>query len=146
MAKRKHHKRTHRRKRMGAIGTGMLAQIGGVAAGAVAAQFLKKFLPDSVNPKLKAGIQVAAGVVFPKLVKGNFGQNMGAGMIAAGAVNLATEFNIGGVGEDQLLLPVSVGAADTDSVSVIAGQDEFAMAGMDADSVSVIAGMDEEDY
>lgn len=144
MARRKHRKSySRRRRRMGAVGGGMVTKIAGVAAGAIAAQFVKKFLPDTLGDKAKAGIQVAAGVVLPRIMKSQLGESLGAGMIAAGAVNLATSFGIGGIGEDQLLLPVSVSGAE-DNMSVIAGND-FAMAG-EEDNLSVIAGMEEDEY
>lgn len=142
MARRKRHtKKTHRRRRsIGAISGGM-GKIAGVAAGAVAAQFLAKFIPVE-NEKLKAGIQVAAGVFFPKLVKGSTGEALGAGMIAAGAVNLAKSFNIAGIGEDDFMLPVSVNGIG-DNMEVIGADEDRVLTGLGADDLSVIAGMDE---
>ena len=145
MARRKKTKSYRRRRKMGAIGGDFLQKIGGVAAGAIAAQFVSKALPDTMNDKIKAAIPLAAGIFLPRVMKGTLGESLGAGMVAAGAINLAKSFNIGGVCEDQLLLPVSVGAA-TDDLSVIAGNDSYAMAGDDtSDDLSVIAGMDEEE-
>lgn len=140
MAKRKTHKKKHsRRHSMGAAGA--VNKIAGIAAGAVAAQVLAKFLPIE-NEKYKAGIQVAAGVVFPKVMKGALGEALGAGMIAAGAVNLAKSFNIGGIGEDdsQLALPVSVGA---DDLSLIAGDGSYNDSVLAGEDLSVIAGMED---
>jgi len=144
MAKRKKTKSYRRRRSMGAVGGGMLQKIGGIAAGAIVAQFVDKALPDTMNEKLKAAVPLAAGIFPPKVLKGALGESLGACMVAAGAMNLAKQFNIGGVGEDQLLLPVSVGATE-DSLSVIAGNDNYAMAGAGEDDLSVIAGMEEDD-
>lgn len=145
MAKRKKTRSYRRRRKMGAIGGDLLQKVGGVAAGAIAAQFVAKALPDTMNEKIKAAIPLAAGIFLPKVMKGTLGESLGAGMVAAGAIKLAQSFGIGGVGEDQLLLPVSVGAA-TDELSVIAGNDSYAMAGDDtSDDLSVIAGMEEDE-
>jgi len=138
--RRKSHKRkTHRRSKMSGIGGSMLSNIAGVAVGAIAATYLKKFIPIE-NAKIKGAIQVAAGVLTPKFIKGAMGSSIGAGMVAAGALSLGSEFGIGGIGEDSLLLPVNVG--QTDDMSVIAGSD-YAMAG--SDELSVIAGLDESE-
>lgn len=143
MARRKRHtKKTHRRRRsIGAISGGM-GKVAGVAAGAIAAQFLAKFIPVE-NEKVKAGIQLAAGVFFPKLMKGSTGEALGAGMVAAGAVNLAKSFNIAGIGEDDsLMLPVSVNGIG-DNMEVIGADDDRVLTGMGADDLSVIAGLEE---
>ena len=138
--RRKSHKRkSHRRSRMSGIGGSMIGNLAGIAAGAIAATYLKKFIPIE-NGKIKAAAQIAAGVLTPKFIKGTMGSALGSGMIAAGALSLGAEFGIAGVGEDSLLLPVNVG--QTDDMSVIAGSD-YAMAG--SDELSVIAGLDEED-
>ena len=142
MAKRKTHRKKHSRRRHHSIGAaGAVNKIAGIAGGAIAAQVLAKFLPIE-NEKYKAGIQVAAGVVFPKIVKGALGEALGAGMIAAGAVNLAKSFNIGGIGEEseQLALPVSVGA---DDLSLIAGDGSYNDSVLAGDDLSVIAGMED---
>lgn len=140
MAKRKAHKKKHSRRRSHSMGAaGAVNKIAGIAAGAVAAQFLAKFLPIE-NEKYKAGIQVAAGVVFPKVLKGALGEALGAGMIAAGAVNLAKSFNIGGIGEDEITLPVSIGA---DDLSLISGDGSYNDSVLSGDDLSVIAGMED---
>jgi hypothetical protein len=137
--RRKSTKKRHHRRRISGIGGSMLGNIAGVAAGAIAATYLKKFIPIE-NGKIKAAVQIAAGVLTPKFIKGTMGSSIGAGMVAAGALSLGSEFGIAGVGDDSLLLPVNVGA--TDDMSVIAGSD-YAMAG--ADELSVIAGLDESE-
>lgn len=141
MAKRKHKKTSHRRRRSHGMGAaGAVNKIAGIAAGAVAAQILAKFIPLD-NEKYKAGIQIAAGVVFPKIMKSAIGENLGAGMIAAGAVNLAKQFNIGGIGEgEDLALPVSIGA---DDLSLISGDGSYNDSVLAGDDLSVIAGMEE---
>lgn len=141
MAKKKTHRKKHSRRRHSMGAAGAVNKIAGIAAGAVAAQVLAKFLPIE-NEKYKAGIQVAAGVVFPKVMKGALGEALGAGMIAAGAVNLAKSFNIGGIGEDdsQLALPVSVGA---DDLSLISGEGSYNESVLAGEELSVIAGMED---
>jgi len=141
MAKRKHKKTHSRRRSHRSVGAaGAVNKVAGIAAGAVAAQLLAKFIPLE-NEKYKAGIQVVAGIVFPKIMKGAIGENLGAGMIAAGAVNLAKSFNIGGIGEDeQLALPVSIGA---DDLSLISGDGSYNESVLAGDDLSVIAGMED---
>jgi hypothetical protein len=96
MAKRKHHKkghRKHRRSHMGAIGStfGTLLTMG---AGAIIGRIAQSKLESKVNPKLLAGGQVALGVFLPKLVKGKIGSGIGSGMAVNGIVTLANQFGV----------------------------------------------------
>ena len=78
--------------------------------------------------------------------KSELGKFAGAGMVAYGISKPLAKFGIAGVGADTYEIPVTV-AGD---MSLIAGADDFAMAGdedfsMGYDDVSVIAGMDDMD-
>lgn len=95
-------KRSPRRRRMSGIG-----KVGGAAttvlytvAGAAAAQLVGKFLPATVNDKIKAAVPVAVGLFLPKFVKGAAGQGLAAGMIAVGGLKLVQSFGVlNGIGE-----------------------------------------------
>jgi hypothetical protein len=64
----------------------------GVAAGAVGAKALDKVIPAGVNPKLRGMGKLILGAVLPMLApKLDILGNIGDGMIAQGAVDLATE-------------------------------------------------------
>jgi hypothetical protein len=98
MARRKRatKRRTTRRRRMSGVGA-MGSQITGALytiAGAVAAGAVTKFLPITMNEKLKAAVPVVVGIMLPKYLKGNIGQGVGAGMVAAGGLKLVQSFGI----------------------------------------------------
>jgi hypothetical protein len=75
---------------MGSQITGALYTI----AGAVAAGAVTKFLPSTMNEKLKAAVPVVVGIMLPKYLKGNIGAGIGAGMVAAGGLKLVQSFGI----------------------------------------------------
>lgn len=139
MARRKtHHKKhtTRRRKRshmsgIGGMGEGILA----VAAGVVAGKAITKFAGASLNPKIMAAAQIAGGIFLPKMVKGNFGQGMGAGLIANGTGQLMSSMGIlSGLGMDSMdgiddgVYHVAMNG--TSDLSALNGSDE--MSGTDA--------------
>lgn len=143
MARRKKTSRRRRRsgRRMGAP-AGMLQSALGVIAGAVVGKLVAKKLLPNIDEKIKnAGVVVLGAAVFPRLIKGDLGKAIGAGMIAAGGSGLVGSF-IPGLGaiDDTMMFPVTVGEVP-DSLSVIAGEDSV-MAG---DDLSVLAGIEEED-
>ena len=84
---RRHH------KHMGGIDfTNILAVVGG----AVAAGYLNKLIPSTVNDKIVAGGKVALGVALPMFVKSGSTKNLlsgiGSGMIAVGSIDLLKSF------------------------------------------------------
>ena len=98
MARRKRatKKSSYRRRRMSGVGA-MGSQITGALytiAGAVAAGAVTKFLPATMNEKLKSAVPVVVGIMLPKYLKGNIGAGLGAGMIAAGGLKLVQSFGI----------------------------------------------------
>lgn len=142
MAKRR--KKTSRRRRgsrrMGNPG-GMIQGALGVIAGAVAGRLVAKKLLPNVDERIKnAGVLVLGAAVFPRLIKGDLGKAIGAGMIASGGAGLVGSF-IPAIGatNDMIEFPVTVGEVP-DNLSVIAG--DQVMAG---DDLSVLAGMEEDD-
>lgn len=89
-------KRTTRRRRMsgiGAMGSNVTTAIYTIA-GAVAAGAVAKFLPATLNDKIKAAVPVVVGIMLPKYLKGNIGAGIGAGMVAAGGLKLVQSFGI----------------------------------------------------
>lgn len=149
MAKRRKAKKSsyRRRRRMSGIGklnvAGIGTQVLGIAAGAAGAAILAKNVFPTMNAKVKAAIQIGAGIALPAfLLKNKMGEALGSGMIAVGAVNILQSMNvISGIGEDALLLPVSMAG---DDLSVVAGGDDdddsYAMSG---DDLSVVAGIED---
>jgi len=102
MARRKRAtKRRTSRRRMSGVGA-MGSQVTNAVytiAGAVAAGAVAKFLPATMNDKLKAAVPVVVGIMLPKYLKGNIGAGIGAGMVAAGGLKLVQSFGIlAGVG------------------------------------------------
>ena len=123
---------------------GMVQSALGIIAGAVTARLVVSKLLPNVDDKIKqAGVLVLGAAVFPRLIKGDLGKSIGAGMIAVGGAGLVGSF-IPAIGamDDTMTFPMTVGEVP-DNISVIAG-DDTVLAG---DDISVLAGMeDDEDY
>jgi|SRR5579859_1355229 len=101
------HRKTHHRRRRRVSGAhdmgGMVQKAGGLVVGAVAARELNtlavKFFP-TLTPMMSGLIQMAAGFVLPKMVKGAFMANVGDGMIAnGGMVTIVSTGLISGVND-----------------------------------------------
>lgn len=126
MARRRSRKAAPRRRksyRMGAASTGMLAEIGGIAAGAILAKQLNKML--KFDARILAAGKVVLGVALPKFAKTPMVKSIGQGMIAVGATELVGSF-----------VPALAGA---DDVIVLNGMDEIG----DVMEISEINGLDE---
>ena len=143
MARRKR-KTTRRRssgRRMGSP-AGMIQSALGIVAGAVVGKLVATKLLPAVDQRIKnAGVLVLGAAVFPRLIKGDLGKAIGAGMIAVGGQGLVGSF-IPAIGamDDTMEFPVTVGEVP-DNLSVIAG-DDTVLAG---DDLSVLAGFDEDE-
>jgi len=143
-----------RRRSVGAIGGNagnIAATVAGIAGGAIAARIIANYagkMASGTNPKIIAAGQVALGFLFPKLIKGAMGQNIGHGMIAIGGMSLAQSFGIiSGIGqmEDEMEVTLS----GTDLLSPISGYGEdfgFSDSMSGTDELQVIAGLDDYDY
>ena len=137
MARRKRAtKRRTTRRRMSGVGA-MGSQVTNAIytiAGAVAAGAVAKFLPATMNDKLKAAVPVVVGIMLPKYLKGNIGAGVGAGMVAAGGLKLVQSFGIlNGIGASYTNYQVpqvagsynNAGLVDTSYMTpAIAGMDE----------------------
>lgn len=145
MAKRR--KKTSRRRRSGrrmGAPAGMLTSALGVIAGAVAGRLVAKKLLPNIDERIKnAGVIVLGAAVFPRLIKGDLGKSVGAGMIAAGGSGLVGSFipALGAI-DDTMEIPMTVGEVP-DNISLIAGDEVLA-----GDDLSVMAGFEDdgEDY
>jgi len=140
----KHH--TRRRSHKSGMGAIDFTNILGVVAGAVAAGYLDKLVPDSVNPKIAAGGKIALGVALPMFVKSGSMKNIlagaGAGMIAVGSVDLLKGFGVlSGAAEDDVL-EISLNG----DMDVLSGDDMSVINAsvLAEDDMSVINGYDEE--
>ena len=140
---RRRKKTSYRRRRVSGLGGGMLMKTLGVIAGAVVANMVAAKIPIG-DSKVKAAAVVGLGIFFPKLLKGGFGESIGAGMVATGGVQLVSSLGlISGIGQID---DGGVMAGHDGDLSVIAGDDDGSvMAG--GEDLSVLAGMeDEENY
>lgn len=151
MAKKRKKKSHGRRRRVSGVGntSEILMQVAGVAAGAVAANFIGKGIGANLNPKIVAAGQIGAGIFLPKLVKGSLGAGIGNGMIAVGTISLLQNFGvIKGVGASDEITFSSV--SGTDELPLIGMDDEMMVSGMDDEEsmgeVSLISGMDDDGY
>jgi hypothetical protein len=108
----------------------LYAVAGGVMAGAVV-----KYLPASLNDKVKSAVPVAVGLFLPKFIKGNAGAGIGAGMVAVGGLklfnSLVPKLGIGGIDAPGYQVPAISGAYGMDvpesayMTPAIAGLDEL---------------------
>jgi hypothetical protein len=104
-------------------------------AGAVAAGAVAKFLPGTMNDKLKAAVPVVVGIMLPKYLKGNIGAGIGAGMVAAGGLKLVQSFGIlNGIGAYAGYQVPQIAAAYNTNGLVDTSYMTPAIAGMDEDN------------
>lgn len=140
-------RRSRRMSGVGKLSTGaIVSSVGGVLVGTAVAGILTKKLLSSQSEMIQAIVPVALGVATPMFVKSEFGKFAGAGMISVGAVKLLAKYGLAGIGEDTMDIPVRIAG---DDLSVIAGDDDFAMAGDDFamagdDNLSVLAGFEDD--
>jgi hypothetical protein len=97
--RRKSYKKKHaprRRRKMSGIGAvgSMAMNVAYTIAGGVAAQAVTKYLPATLDDKVKAAIPLAVGLFLPKVLKGNVGQGLANGMIAVGGIKLVQSFGV----------------------------------------------------
>ena len=145
MAKRKKTK-SYRRRRVSGVGKisagGALTDIGGVLLGVAAAGYLNKLALSGKSSTVQALVPLGIGIAVPMFMKNQMGKAIGAGAIAYGGSKFLANMGLAGVGDaDTLDIPVRI--AGDDSLSIVAGDDDFAMAGDDA--LSALAGIDDED-
>jgi hypothetical protein len=87
-------RKTTRRRRVGAINkSGLVATLGGIAVGALAARFVGTKLLSKLDPKISSGIQAAAGV-FLTMQKSPVLKGVGMGMFGSGIVSAGQSFNL----------------------------------------------------
>jgi len=146
--KRKTTRRSRRMSGMGKLSAGnILSSVGGVLAGTLVASIVTKKLLSNASEEIQAIVPVALGVATPMFLKTEFGKFAGAGMISVGAVKLLAKYKLAGVEDDSIDVPVRI--SGDDNLSVIAGDDDFSMAGdfaMAGDDLSVLAGIEDIDY
>jgi len=150
MARKKTKKTSRRRRSFGRRGVGainpgnLLTQIGGVLAGVAAAGYVNKLALSNQSENVKAIVPIGLGIAVPAfLLKSDFGKALGAGMIAYGGNKFLQKAGLAGMGaDDEMSVTIS-----GDDLSVVAGDDEYAMAGNYAmagdDQISVLAGTDD---
>lgn len=130
-----------RRKRSSGLGGIDATNLLGVVAGAVAAGYLNKLVPPTVNDKLLAGGKVGLGVALPMLFKSgkmkNIAAGIGAGMVAVGSVDLLKSF---GALSGDFDIPVINGESDELGADILSGDsDEL------GEDISVINGGDSDE-
>lgn len=124
MAKKRHtvKRRTHhRRSKVGAI-SGSLSTLLFAAGGAVAAAFIVKALPATMDAKIKAAIPLAVGVGLPMFVKSPIVKDVALGMGVQGTVGLLKEFKvISGIGGYELPMIGNVEFMTQSPAPIVAG-------------------------
>ena len=75
--------------------------LAGIAAGSVAGSFADQApFFSTLDPKIQSLVKIAIGVFGPQYIKGEFGKGLGAGLVASGAADLASDFGlVSGVGK-----------------------------------------------
>ena len=145
MAKKKRRKISGTRRRRSSLSGSIDTQnIIGVVVGAVAAGYLNKLVPATVNDKIVSGGKIAIGVALPMLVKNGkmsgLAKGAGAGFIAVGAVDLLK--SLGALSGD-FDIPVING--DVLGADVLNGDDDIAVMQGNEEEAMMINGMDETD-
>lgn len=130
-------RRRTRSKSMGAAATGMIAEIGGLAAGAILAKQLNKLL--KFDARILAAGKIVLGVALPKFIKTPIIKSVGQGMIAVGAVELVGGFVPALGGADDVI--VLNGLDEIGEFDEINGMDISEVNGMD--DISEVNGLDE---
>lgn len=144
-------KTTPRRRRISGVGkSNVIMQIAGLAGGAILARvannLILKAKPD-LNSKIINVAQIGLGIYLPKMVKSALGKDLGAGMIAAGGLGLATSFGvINGIDEisgvDDMM---EVQVAGTDDLQVISGYGEDFGFSDTMNGLDVVSGIGEDE-
>ena len=133
-------KRYSRRKISGVSKMGIdMQNIIGLVGGAIAAGYLNKLIPATVNDKITAAAKVGLGLALPMFIKNNkMIAGAGAGMIAIGSVDLlksfgalAGDFDIPVINGDILSGDVLAG----DQLDVINGDDDIPVINGDDDDL-----------
>jgi hypothetical protein len=85
---------------MGAINAGnLLTQVGGVLAGVAAAGYINKLALRNQSENVQALAPIALGIATPAfLLKSQFGQALGAGMVAYGGSKFLQKAGLAGLG------------------------------------------------
>lgn len=161
MARKRKSKKYSRRRgsRMSGTGKGDVMTIVSAVAGAVAGRILSAKVLPNANDKLKAGGQIAVGVLLPRFAKNPFFKGFGMGMVVNGGVQLLSSFGvisgIAGMGEDitvERLGYQDESISGSSDIQVISGDyegedmgyyDEGVMSG--SADISILSG-DMEDY
>ena len=143
MAKRRKKSVTRRRsRRVGAAGGNMIAEIGGIAAGAILAKQLNKML--KFDARILAAGKVVLGVALPKIVKTPIVKSVGQGMIAVGATELVGSFIPALAGTDDVVL--LSGLDEIGEVDLIGSDDEMIgsdLPELNGTDISEVNGLDE---
>lgn len=131
---------------MGAID---FTNILGVVAGAVAAGYLDKVIPETIDNKIVAGGKIALGVALPMFVKSGNMKNIlagvGSGMVAVGSIDLLKDFGVLSGAEDEEMLEISLNG----DLDILSGDDDLSVVQGDIlagdDDLSVVQGYDEDE-
>lgn len=97
-------------RRMSGVNAGSFAEIGLVAAGAVAGALVSNQLKGQ-GDTISAAAPLIAGIAISSFVKNPMAKSLALGMSATGALKLANKFTGGKIGE-------VVGAMDDDTIEV----------------------------
>jgi hypothetical protein len=142
-------KRRSGKKSKSGMGAIDFTNILGVVAGAVAAGYLDKVIPETIDNKIVAGGKIALGVALPMFVKSGNMKNIlagvGSGMIAVGSIDLLKDFGVLSGAEDEEMLEISLNG----DLDVLSGDDDLSVVQGDIlagdDDLSVVQGYDEDD-
>lgn len=157
-------RRTSRRRRVGSMDVNsIMSSVGGVVLGVVVGGYANKLVLNKMSPMMQALIPVGIGLFVPNFIKSDLGKFAGAGMIAYGASKFLASKGLGAIDDGMVTVPVRING-DDGSLSIVAGDDDWAMAGDDDDygmsgdndygisgdyamagDISVLAGMMEEE-
>lgn len=130
-------------------------RVGGISAGAVAANAIYKIMPTNMKPALKSAIILGAGALLPELAGGGktskIIESVGDGMVAFGALGLAKaqfnlDLNISGIESTTVVEYAPAEVVETSELAeAVAGIEAIANAINDTEDIAYAGEEDDDD-
>jgi hypothetical protein len=147
MAKKKRRKisGTRRRKSRSLSGNIDTQNLLGIVVGAVAAGYVNKLIPATVNDKITSAAKIGIGIALPMFIKNGsmagLARGAGAGFVAVGSVDLLKSM---GALSGDFDIPVING--DVLGADVLSGEDDIPVInGIDDEDQMLLNGLEDED-
>jgi len=157
MARKRHTKKRHHRRRRSMSGTGAGMNVISMLAGAVVGKIAISKFASGFDPKMAAAGEIAVGFAVNKFVRNPFVKGMGTGMMIGGGLQALTSFGvisaISGIGagvevdymsgdDDMAGLGFDDEMSGSSTIDTLAGYSGFG----GSSTIETLAGDDDMDY